>query len=164
MLTMLEDGPGGSLRVLEPDMRVVPVKFIDSVDSTLRHLRNQQDIVRSLASPVELDFPSLRQSAVVHVNYKDSARILLTRSDAADGTDSGWWLSDLDDQARSQDPARFFKTSLYQLGVDRPDLIKYFAVPAGLQIVVDGARIGVLQAGDEVPQIPGSYLSELDKL
>jgi hypothetical protein len=164
MLTMLEDGPGGFLRVLEPDMRVVPVRFIDSVDSTLVHLRNQQDLVRSLSASVEPDFPSLRQSVVVHVNYKDSARILLTRSDAVGGTDSGWWLSDLDDQARSQDPARFFKTSLYQLGVDRPDLIKFFAVPAGLQVVVDGARIGVLQAGGEVQQIPGSYLSELNKL
>ena len=164
MLTMLEDGPGGFLRVLEPDMRAVPAKFIDSVDSTLMHLRNQQDVVGSLSSSVKPDFPSLRQSAVVHVNYKESGRILLTRSDAVGGSDSGWWLSDLDDQARSQDPTRFVKTSLYQLGVDRPDLVKYFAVPAGLQVVVDGARIGVLQEGAEVQQIPGSYLSELNKL
>lgn len=164
MFTMLEDGPAGFLRVLEPDMKVVPVKFVDSVDRTLMQLRNQQDIVRSLSVPVEPDFPSLRQSAVVHVNYKEASRVLLTRNGAVDGADSGWWLSDLDDQAGSQDPTRFFKTSLYQLGVDRPDLVKFFAVPAGLQVVVDGARIGVLAAGDEVQQIPGSYLSELNKL
>ena len=164
MFTMLEDGPEGFLRVLEPDMKAIPVKFVDSVDSTLMHLRNQQDVVRSLLLPAEPDFPSLRQSAVVHVNYKEATRVLLTRSDALDGADSGWWLSDLDDQAGSQDPARFVKTSLYQLGVDRPDLVKFFAVPAGLQVVVDGARIGVLGADGEVPQIPGSYLSELNKL
>ena len=164
MFTMLEDGPRGFLRVLEPDMKVVPVRFVDSVDCTLMHLRNQQDVVRSLSPPIELDFPSLRQSAVVHVNYKEASRILLTRSAAVDETDSGWWLSDLDDETGSQDPARFFKTSLYQLGVDRPDLIKFFAVPAGLQVVVDGARIGVLGEGGEVQQIPGSYLSELNEL
>ena len=164
MFTMLEDGPGGFLRVMEPDMRVVPVKFVDSVDNTLMHLRNQQDVVRSLSPSVEPDFPSLRQSAVVHVNYKEASRILLTRNGAVDGADSGWWLSDLDDQAGSQDPTRFIKTSLYQLGVDRPDLVKFFAVPAGLQVVVDGARIGVLVAGGEAQQIEGSYLSELNKL
>lgn len=163
MFTMLEDGPAGFLRVLEPDMKVVPVKFVDSVDGTLMHLRNQQDVVRSLSPSAEPDFPSLRQSVVVHVNHKTASRILLTRSGAADGADSGWWLSDLDDQAGSQDPTRFVKTSLYQLGVDRPDLVKFFAVPAGLQVVVDGARIGVLGAGGEVQQVPGSYLSELNE-
>jgi hypothetical protein len=164
MLTMLEDGPEGFLRVLEPDMKVVPVKFVDSVDGTLMHLRNQQDVVRSLSSPVEPDFPSLRQSVVVHVNYKEASRILLTRSGAEDVADSGWWLSDLDDKAGSQDPTRFVKTSLYQLGIDRPDLVKFFAVPAELQVVVDGTRIGVLGADGEVQQVPGSYLSELNKL
>ncbi|MCR6475173.1 hypothetical protein NU688_03305 [Variovorax sp. ZS18.2.2] len=164
MFTMLEDTPEGFLRVLEPDMKVVPVKFVDSVDGTLTHLRNQQDVVRSLTPSVEPDFPSLRQSAVVHVNYKEAGRVLLTRSAAADETDSGWWLSDLDDEAGSQDPTRFVKTSLYQLGIDRPDLVKFLAVPAELQVVVDGARIGVLGVDGEVQQIPGSYLSELNKL
>lgn len=164
MFTMLEDGPEGFLRVLEPDMKVVPVKFVDSVDGTLMHLRNQQDVVRSLSPPVEPDFPSLQQSAVVHVNYKEASRVLLTRGAAVDETDSGWWLSDLDDQVGSHDPSRFVKTSLYQLGIDRPDLVKFFAVPAELQVVVDGARIGVLGVGGEVPQIPGSYLSELNKI
>lgn len=164
MFTMLEDAPGGFLRVLEPDMKVVPVKFVDSVDATLMHLRNQQDVVRSLTPPVASDFPSLRQSAVVHVNYKEASRVLLTRSAAANEMDSGWWLTDLDDKAGSQDPARFVKTSLYQLGIDRPDLVKFFAVPAELQVVVDGASIGVLGASGELQQIPGSYLSELNRL
>ncbi len=164
MFTMLEDGPEGFLRVLEPDMRVVPVKFVDSVDSTLLHLRNQLDTVRSLSPSVEPDFPSLRQSVIVHMNYKASSRLLLSRSGAADGADSGWWLSDLDDQASAQDPTRFVKTSLYQLGVDRPDLVKFFALPMGLQVVVDGALIGVLGEDGEVQQIPGSYLNELNKL
>ena len=164
MLMMLEDGPAGFLRVLEPDMKLVPVNFVDSVDGTLMHLRNQQDVVRSLSPSVEPDFPSLRQSVVVHVNHKATSRILLTRDSADDEADSGLWLSDLDDPAGAQDPTRFVKTSLYQLGVDRPDLVKFFAVPAGLQVVVDGARIGVLGEEGEVQQIPGSYLSELNKL
>jgi hypothetical protein len=69
----------------------------------------------------------------------------------------------LDDNAGSQDPARFFKTSLYQLGVDRPDFVKFFAVPSGLQVAVDNAFIGVLGPDGELKQIPGSYLSELNR-
>ena len=95
------------------------------------HLRNQKDIVRSLSPSVAPYFPSLRQSAVVHVNDKEASRVLLTRGAAGD-------------EAGSQDPIRFVKPSLYQFGVDRPDLVKFFAVPTGLQVVVDGPRIGVL--------------------
>lgn len=165
MLTMLqEEGPGRVLRVLEPDMQAVPVHFVDAVDATLVHLRSQQDTVRSVSSPQgwEPDFPSLRQSVVVHQDYREAHRVLLTRSAPADAMDSGWWLTDLEDEAGAQEPARFAKTSLYQLGVDRPDLVKFFAVPAGLQVVVDGARIGVLGPEGEVPQIPGSYLDQLN--
>ncbi len=164
MVTMFDAVPGGLLRVMEPDMKTVPVKFVDAVDATLMHLRNQQDVVRSLSPPVGPVFPSLRQSVVVHVNYKNAGRILLTRSGAASKTDSGWWLSDLDDEAGAQDSARFVKTSLYQLGVDRPDVVKFFALPPGLQVVVDGVHIGVLGKGGEMQQIPGSYLHELNKL
>jgi hypothetical protein len=140
MLTMLADGPGNLLRVLEPDMAAVPVKFFDSVDATLMHLRSQRDVVQSLPPPIEPEFPSLRQSVVVHLNYKKANRVLLTRSSAVNEADSGWWLTDLDDQDGSQDPTHFAKTSLYQLGIDRADLIKFFAVPVGLQVVVDGVR------------------------
>lgn len=164
MFTMLEEGPTGFLRVLEPDMQGVPVKFVDSVDHTLMQLRNQKDMVESLAPSVVPDFPSLRQSAVVHVNYQQAHRVLLTRNDPVNAVDSGWWLSDLDDDAGLEDPARFVKTSLYQLGVHRPDLIQFFAVPAGLQVAVDGARISVLGPVEEMLQLPGSYLSELNKV
>lgn len=167
MFTMLqEESPGGMLRVLEPDMQAVPVRFVDAADATLLHLRTQQDIVRSLSSPqgLEPDFPSLRQSVVVHLDYRQARRILLTRSAPVDALDSGWWLTDLDDEAGAQDPTRFSKTSLYQLAVDRPDLVKFFAVPVGLQVFVDGARIGVLGPESEVPQIPGSYLDQLNAL
>ena len=163
MVTMLEDGTEGKLRVKEPDMKVVPVQFIDSVTHTLLHLRTQKDVVESLVPRVDPDFPSLVHSVVVHANYKSARRVLLTRA-AAEGADSGWWLTDLDDTEGAQDPTRFSRTSLYQLGVDRPDLIKFFAMPAGLQVVIEDAYIGVIGADGELKQAPGSYLSELNRV
>ncbi|MEG0921230.1 MAG: hypothetical protein RSD57_09665 [Comamonas sp.] len=162
MYTTLKVGPEGCLHVLEPDMKAIPVEFIDSVDSTLTHLRNQKDVVESLTPAVLPAFPSLRSSVVVHVNYKSATRILLTRFEAADAADSGWWLTDLDDPAH-QDPQRFLKTSLYQLGVNRPDLVKFFAIPFGLQVAIDDTYIGVLDSKGELQQRPNSFLSELNK-
>ncbi|CAJ0705419.1 hypothetical protein LMG18091_04434 [Ralstonia wenshanensis] len=144
-------------------MKVVPVQFIDSVTHTLLHLRTQKDVVESLVPQVDPDFPSLVHSVVVHANYKAARRVLLTRG-AVEGADSGWWLTDLDDTEGAQDPTRFSRTSLYQLGVDRPDLIKFFAVPAGLQVAIEDTYIGVIGAEGELKQAPGSYLSELNRI
>ncbi|MDP9913430.1 hypothetical protein J2W27_005564 [Variovorax boronicumulans] len=163
MYTTLEETDDGFLRVMEPDMTVVPVRFIDSVDRTLMHMRNQKDVVQSLLPLVEPDFPTLRQSAVVHVDYKNATRVLLTRTPPLED-DSGWWFTDLADPQGAHDPGRFTKTSLYQLGIDRPDLVKFFALPAGLQVVVEGPLIGVLGPDGELEQTPGSYLSELNRV
>lgn len=163
MYTMIEETDDGFLRITEPDMQQIPVRFIDSVDSTLMHLRNQKDVVESLVAEVMPDFPSLQKSVVVHVDYKSASRILLTRAEPHDASDSGWWLSDLDDKEGSQDPSRFTKTSLYQLAIDRPALVKFFAVPTELQVYINGPVIAVLGPESEIEQKPGSYLSELNR-
>jgi len=163
IVTMLEAGADGKLRMKEPDMKAVPVQFVDSVTHTLLHLRTQRDLVESLVPPVDPDFPSLVQSALVHANYKTARRVLLTRGSVR-GADSGWWLADLDDLDGAQDPTRFSRTSLYQLGVDRPDLIKFFAVPTGIQVAIEDAYIAVNGADGELKQAPGSYLSELNRI
>jgi hypothetical protein len=162
MLTKLEVGEADCLRVAEPDMKAIPIHFIDSVDSTLKHLRNQKDIVESAVPERQPDFPSLWQSAVVHVDYKTSSHVLLTRANAI-GMDSGWLLTDLDDEVSSQDPSRFVRISLYQLGVDRPDLIKFFALPPDSQVAVNGSRIRILGPEGEIQVVPGSYLEALNK-
>ncbi|MEM5426504.1 immunity protein Imm33 domain-containing protein [Paraburkholderia ferrariae] len=161
MLTMLDAGAADTLRITEPDMKEIPIKFIDSVNNTLMHLRNQKDVVESVAMDLQPDFPLLRQSAVVHAGYKSACRVLLTR-DPAHETDSGWSLTDLNDEDGSQNPAQFIRISLYQLGVDRPDLIKFFALPPGLQVAVNDPQIHVIGPEGEMQPIPGSYLEALN--
>ena len=163
MLTMLQERSGGTLQITEPDMKSVPVKFVDSVDNTLKQLRSQKDTAESFSPTIQLAFPSLQQSVVVHLNYKTTNRTLLSRTAPA-GMDSGWWLSDLNDKNGNQDPKHFTKISLYQLAIDRPDLVKFFALSAGIQVVVDNNTIGVLKDGKEIPIVPGSFLSELNRV
>lgn len=156
MLTKLEATADGLLRVTEPDMKAIPIKFIDSVDNTLKYLRNQKDMVESIVPPLGSDFPSLQQSAVVHAEYKRASHLLLTRN-PAHGADSGWSLTDPRDEGGSS----ILRISLYQLGVDRPDLIKFFALPPGLQILLDGLKIHVTGPDGEIQPVPGSYLEAL---
>jgi hypothetical protein len=162
MLVRIEEGPTGALRLTEPDMKSFPVHFIDSVDRTLVHLRNQNDVVRSLALATDPHFPSLRQSAVVHVNYKHATSVSMKR-EVAEGLSSGWVITDTQDSAGLRDPARFLTTSLYQLGADRPELIKFFALPPMLEVTIDNGRTRVCGPNGAVSLVPGSYLSELNR-
>jgi hypothetical protein len=57
MLVRIEEGAAGALRLTEPDMKSFPIHFIDFVDRTLVHLRNQNDVVRSLSAAVDLHSP-----------------------------------------------------------------------------------------------------------
>lgn len=158
MLTKLEATADGFLRITEPDMEAIPIKFIDSVDNTLKHLRNQKDVVESIVPTLGSDFPSLQQSAVVHAEYKSASHLLLTRN-PAHGADSGWSLTDPRDEVGSP----ILRISLYQLGVDRPDLIKFLALPPGLQVLLDGLQIHVTGPDGEIQPVPGSYLEALKK-
>lgn len=162
MLTQLQVAPNGALKILEPDMKSVPIQFVDSIDSTLKQLRSQKDTVNSFWPPQSLAFPSLQQNLVVHRNYKSTDRVLFTRFDPKE-LDSGWWLSDLNDENGTQDPNNFAKISLYQLVIDRHDLIKFLALPPGVQVVVDRGLISVVKEGNELPLVPGSFLSELNR-
>ncbi|MCP5326567.1 MAG: hypothetical protein H7A09_09635 [Oceanospirillaceae bacterium] len=160
MLTKIEQGDNGTLRVLEPDMHSFPIKFVNSVDATIRHLRSQKDSVESFASGSELDFPSIRQSIVVHLNYKKAAPLVLERATSS-GADSGWWLSDPSDPKSNQDPSRFTKISLYQFALDRPDLVKFMAFPSGYTIVVD-KYISVIKGKEQIFPSPGSFIDRLN--
>ncbi|WP_322053152.1 immunity protein Imm33 domain-containing protein [Paraburkholderia bannensis] len=162
MLTKLEAVTDDLLCITEPDMQAIPIKFVDSVDSTLKHLRNQKDVVASIAPTPGPDFPSLQQSAVVHPDYKSIGGLLLTRNPSHQA-DSGWSLTDPDDEAHAQAPSRHLRISLYQLGVDRPDLIKFLALPPDLRVRLDNGQIRVTGSDGEIQPLPGSYLDALNK-
>jgi len=97
----------------------------------------------------------------VHAGYKSACRVRLTR-DPAHETDSGWSLTDLNEEVGPQNSAQFIRISLYQLGVDRPDLIKFFALPPRLQVAVNDTQIRVIGPEGEMPPIHGSYLEALN--
>jgi hypothetical protein len=166
MITKLASGPNGRLVITEPDMKAIPIEFVDSLDNTLLHLRVQKDSVESLGKDVALAFPSLRQSIVVHKNYRAARQLTLERVDRKEDDrtdDSGWWLLDQADKAGNQNVDNFMKISLYQLAIDRPDLVKFLAIPRGYIIVVSPKGVIALKGSNQVQFLEGSFLSELNK-
>lgn len=159
MLTKLQTGDKGQLIVTEPDMKSFPMVFVDSVDSTLKHLRSQKDTVESVLPADALSFPSLIQAVVVHVNYDKSPRLMLERS-APNGRDSGLKVIDLNDKTAS--PNNYTLISLYQLAKERPDLVKFFAIPPGAQAIIDG-KVSFKKNGQVLPVKPGSLIDRLNR-
>lgn len=162
MLTQLEDGDQGTLRVTEPDMKSFPVKFVNSTDATIKHLRSQKDTVESFVPASAIQFPSLTQSIIVHRNYQHCQRLMLDRANPED-MDSGWWLSDMDDPDGNQDPNQFQKISLYQFALDRLELVKFLALPATTQVLLDGHSIRVAVNQEELFPKEGSFIDMLNK-
>src|SRR5437660_6277255 len=54
MVTKLEASEDEILKICEPDMKALPVKFVDSVTNTLTHWRLQKMVAESIGLETEL--------------------------------------------------------------------------------------------------------------
>ena len=54
--------------------------------------------------------------------------------------------------------------SLYQLAIERPDLVKFFALPAGMQAIAAGNVIEIRKDDKKMPLVEGSFISELNRV
>jgi hypothetical protein len=87
MVTMIQENDEGTLSILEPDMKQMPIAWIDSVNHTLVHLRRQKDVCESVLPAQELSFPSTRQSAIICTQLGKDKGFILDRKEPA-GRDS----------------------------------------------------------------------------
>lgn len=159
MLNQFKKLDDGRLVLEEPDMFSFPINFIPSMNYTFKTLRNQKDVVESVGSNVELNFPNIRQAIAVHKDYKSSAAVMLERINPED-SQSGWWVHVQGDTS----PENYSLTSLYQFALDRPDLVHYLALPVGAKAYdIKGSPIRIAINDREVTFQDGSYLSELNK-
>jgi len=159
MLNQFSGLKDGRLILEEPDMKSLPIKFIPSMNYTFKTLRQQKDVVESIETNVDLAFPTLREAISVHKNYKISKAIILERV-SPEGSQSGWWVHDQSDS----NPDNYALTSLYQFALDRPDLVKYLALPIGSKVFdIKGAKIQISLNGQNLVIKKGSFIDELNK-
>ncbi|MDC8758502.1 hypothetical protein [Janthinobacterium fluminis] len=144
MLLRLDGGADGVLRVAEPDMKSMPIAYIESIDNTLKTMRAQKEMLENLRPPEAPAFPSMRQSVLVDANYKSAESVVMYR--IASEVTSGWFVMDAHGKRDGPDQLNASYISLYQLALDRPDLVKFFALPTGLKVEVD-KKFGAAPAG-----------------
>lgn len=138
MINQFVAAPDGTLRLQEPDMRSMPIAFADQLDNTLRHLRYHKDTVESFTEPLDVVFPSIRQSVLVPPAYKTIFRYAIQRH-KPEGTDSGWLMTGPAEPTPDMDLSQHIRVSLYELVRARPELVPLLAMPPGVLITKDFA-------------------------
>nr|WP_086938734.1 hypothetical protein [Thaumasiovibrio occultus] len=148
---------GDCLRLFEPKLKSMPLEFINSVSLTLKFLRQQLDTVLSVEGQHTPVFCWVQESIIISKNALLSQEICLTREEK-EAHHSGWFLRDMNEQEVSD----IEQMSLFDFAGRRPDLVKYLALPVGMDVITPkGTRPRILQGQMSCKIIDGSYLDKL---
>jgi hypothetical protein len=150
----------GTLLLREPDMRAIPFKWTDGVTETLRQLRLQKDTAESFGFGKSMQFPSVRDSAIVGVDVRQNDSILILDRVEAKGTDSGWFIGRLNSQLDYNDPGNLRRDSLYAAAILCPAAIMFMALPFGIVVEISEGQIAVTHHGKSVAPRTNSFLSK----
>jgi hypothetical protein len=162
MVDRIEKGPDETLRLQEPDMRSMPIAFVDSVDNTLMQLRAQKDTAESFAEKISPAFPSLREAILVPPRYLMGPVFSLERH-APEDSDSGWVMVSRGHVPGKDEFANYRRMSLYEFALAQPSLIHLLALPPGT--VVNEDRDGTRSyffSDKPLTLRADSYLQQLD--
>lgn len=152
-----DSDPEGGLRLTGPTLDSMPMAYGSTVDSLLEGARRHRDVAASLDLPYDsprFDEYALISQALFDVN-SFPLRIQREASDAEDPMFSGLTVL-------APATEHFSKISLYELGMRRPDLVMWFALPAGLTVIAKSrTNFQVSRSGVQVGLIEGSFLDGL---
>ena len=150
----------GDFTLTEPDMTSVPIKFIDSVTSTLNIFRQQKDTVESLELNLEASYPSLREGLIVSKSFHEANNYFFAREGSEDNM-SGWFLKDL---SINDNDDEFEVISLYELYIKKPELMKFCAFPPSVTVLKrTNDIIRVIKDEQELSIKHNSFLSQINQ-
>jgi hypothetical protein len=159
MVTKVGLGEDGLLTLWEPDLRAMPVVWVESVSSTLAHLRLQKDVVESVLAASALTFPSMRQSAIICTRLGNRDHLVLERTQPK-AADSGWFFGCRDKDHDHNDATELRCVSLYEAAVSyAPQIIPYLALPPGVLIALENDAPAIFHNGEALDFLKGSFLA-----
>lgn len=161
MLNLVIKRADSYLGLAEPDMRSMPIEWIEDVSETLGQLRLQRDAAASLSVEGLLDFPSIRDSLVVGSDVTPEATSLVLERESGSGNDSGWFLGLRDSMSHYSQPTNLRRISLYEAAVTWPQIITYMALPPGFRIIIEPSHVSFFRDGSPVHPKKGSFLDQL---
>ena len=162
VLLRLEAAEGGRLRVLEPDMKSMPFKYVPSVSNTINMVRRQRYTADSLGATRDISFAPLHLPLLVTQDALKAPMILMMRN-SREGMGTGWVLSDAQSK-RSLAEEKLQAVSVYEAVLQRPELVDFLALPDQFSVlVVSRKQFSVFKDGKPVEPAAGSYLDRLAK-
>jgi hypothetical protein len=156
----VEASPDGTLSLLEPDFVHMPVRWIESVTSSLQHLRLQKDVCESFFDSDALDCPSCVSHGIVCSRFQDSKGLLMDRQ-ASSPPDSGWFIGCLDEGHDHNDPNELRRMSLYEAVLGNRAALPPLGLPARVLARVEKGKLAVFVDGRERAPRPGSFVHAL---
>lgn len=156
VLKIMKDD-SSTLTLEEPNFREIPIVFDRSVNNTLAHLRTQKDIFESLGLPVELQFPSIVQSAIVCNKHEDSGGFFMERARQGKN-DSGWFIGCVDPHHNHNDTKCLKRVSLYEIACLREMIIPFLALPEETSIIYSPAHFEIKFRKKSLVPKDGSFL------
>jgi hypothetical protein len=158
MLTRVQEKGPRHLTLEEPDMRSLPIQWIPGVSDTLRQQMLQVFILDSVALRNEMQIPSIQQSLIACTRYTDN-RFFMTRSEANNETDSGWFVGCLDDRHDHHDTGNLRCISLYEAYLAQRGIQGFVTFPVGATVIIDSKNgVTILKEGEPLDTGPDSFL------
>jgi hypothetical protein len=154
----------GTLGVLEPDL-THELKWVEAVDQALFETWRQKEVLESLGLRERVDYPRQALQAIVCARVWEAPAFVMGRTEPSAPTDSGWFVGCTDEAHDHQQPDALTVVPLIEIAVRAPPLAQFFALPAGVDVVVSGPRVRarVFVDGEERKPRDGSYLATLNQ-
>ena len=149
----------GRLGFEEPDFRSMPIQRVAGLTSTLKHMRLQREVVDSVLSVDEVQFPSLRHGCLVCKEVAETGGFMMERADAQE-LDSGWFIGCLNPAHRHDVIENLERVSLYEAVVQRRlPILPWLALPAGTLVCHGDQGLVIQRQGQPLEVKPGSLLA-----
>jgi len=145
------------LRLLAPDFRSMPIKWIDNLGLTFRIIAAHKYTPETFGFTP--DIPTLRNSAIVGKRF-DEMPMFANRLSPVESNpnDSGWFIGSTRDDVDNNDPEHLRVISLYEAMLAVPHMLDFLSLPVGCQVVFTGGNPVVLRDYEELEIPKGSYL------
>ncbi len=129
------------LTLSEPDLKELPLHYVNSVTNCLMHLRWQKEILSSYGLHEPSIHPSVSQNVLICNHLADSSEFAMQRLLAEDD-DSGWQIVCTDPDHDHQDVTQLECLSLYELATSvQAKTIPFLALPEGSQLIINDKEI-----------------------
>lgn len=159
MILRFAEADQGRLSLQEPDMKGMPIQYVNGVTRTLRFMRAQRDTADSFGLLEQMKLTTIMDVILVPED-QDKIRIPQLHRGEPEGPMSGWFLLEA-----GEDPPKFRPMSLYELALSRPELVKFLALPPGTDVVVDATgEISVYSDGKPLTPGAGSFVDQLNRM